>query len=624
MLGTGLKFGLNQEIFESPQEHPVAGIGWKNALDTLDVAFQSIVNLNSGQLFGIEVQARGWEQAGFSSLENLVGACADSGLVREFERAIRRCTAEKLKGHPCPADCRLFFSLDDRIGGEAEMLIEETRGLFKDFPGLIVTQIRTNGPDVEGIESWLRPVKKHGNLLALDHFGVAYNGMRLLAEADPDIIKIAPACIAGIDENTRKRALVGQIIMMAHTQGKLVVAVGVETERELAVCRDMGCNLAQGPIIQPPLDDTREIPAAYHRIVAPVSERPRRQADKTRILDYLDRAPPLDFNTSMNVVFQRLASDNERLYIPVVDSLGFALGIVRERDLRSIAYSIYGRELVTSRSHGKTLAKFIVRCPFADISTPVEQILAIYAGTDASDGVLIVDNLRYLGFLTADSILRATYELMVSRAREENPLTKLPGNDMINGFLSECLAGPGEAFFLYADLDNFKPFNDTYGFRQGDRAILLFAGLMREAARPESWFLGHIGGDDFFIGFRGLAREEVITVARTLLRRFAEDARSLYDAETRERGFIEAKDREGHVKTFPLLTASAVLVELPARHSGVTIEDISRHLAQSKKKAKTSPEKLAIAVLPSSPAPETAGGTLTPCPDASASPGYGI
>ena len=113
------------------------------------------------------------------------------------------------------------------------------------------------------------------------------------------------------------------------------------------------------------------------------------------------------------------------------------------------------------------------------------------------------------------------------------------------------------------DFDNFKPFNDTYGFRQGDRAILLFAELCRKAARPETWFLGHIGGDDFFIGIRGASVEDGVAEVSALIRQFASDIESFYDPEARARGFITAEDREGKTRTFPLLSASAVLCPLP-------------------------------------------------------------
>ena len=102
--------------------------------------------------------------------------------------------------------------------------------------------------------------------------------------------------------------------------------------------------------------------------------------------------------------------------------------------------------------------------------------------------------------LSAASLLRVINENSLAQARDCNPLTKLAGNSSIASYVSEACPNTAEDFVLaYMDLDNFKAFNDAYGFRQGDRAILLFAELMRKQFQQDNIFLGHVGGDDFFV-----------------------------------------------------------------------------------------------------------------------------
>jgi len=591
-----MKISAYEEIFASRHLTPLSKERWRKVMAKLDAAFQPIVNLDTGQRFGVEILVRGWEDAGFPSVEALIEACAAGDMLAEFELTVRRVAAEKLTESPLVGNSALFFNLDERVGDQAEELQKDTRKLFKGLSGPIVTEIHSV-PGLNDVDRWARPAKQRGNLLALDCYGTAPNGMRMLTEADPDIIKIDRQCITDIDADAQKRTMVAQLITMVHTLGKLAVAVGIETERELLVLREMGCDLAQGFFIQAPVEDPSSLPEGYPHLAESLPDRPRRQADQARIQERLDPALPINIETPMDVVFQRLAKDNERFCIPVVDALGWPVGIVRERDLRAFVYSAYGKELISSKSYGRTLRNFVVRCPIADVSTPLDQILAIYASNEESDGVLITDRMQYLGFLTAGSIIRATHERMIAQAREENPLTKLPGNDLIVEFLSACLGSGDCAVLVYIDLDNFKPFNDTYGFRQGDRAILMFAELMREAAKSDRWFLGHIGGDDFFIGFQNMTQADAVAAVQPLLARFATNVESLYDAEARERRCIQARDREGNSKTFPLLTASAVLVELPPGHEEVTIDAISTLLAAKKKDAKASPSKLVITSL---------------------------
>ena len=86
----------------------------------------------------------------------------------------------------------------------------------------------------------------------------------------------------------------------------------------------------------------------------------------------------------------------------------------------------------------------------------------------------------------------------VSAAKHQNPLTGLPGNQIIEAELSECLYGVGEYTAAYLDIDNFKAYNDVYGFENGDKVIRLLADILRQML-TEKEFLGHVGGDDFVI-----------------------------------------------------------------------------------------------------------------------------
>ncbi len=152
-------------------------------------------------------------------------------------------------------------------------------------------------------------------------------------------------------------------------------------------------------------------------------------------------------------------------------------------------------------------------------------------------------------------ILRRT-----ARALDANPLTKLPGNVSILEELQGRLEQGQPLAVCYLDLDNFKAFNDTYGFEQGDELIKAVARIlllaMREYGTPED-FLGHIGGDDFVL-------VTTPSLAEKLCQRITTDvattAPRFYNAADRKRGFIEAQDRDRKVRHFPLLTISIAVV----------------------------------------------------------------
>ena len=137
-----------------------------------------------------------------------------------------------------------------------------------------------------------------------------------------------------------------------------------------------------------------------------------------------------------------------------------------------------------------------------------------------------------------------------------NPLTKLPGNTQIQEELSRRIAN-GETFALmYIDLDNFKAFNDHYGFMRGDRAIKLLAHRATEILDRHGGshaFLGHEGGDDFVAVVDAEDAEEA---AQEILRAWDGAVPHLYDEADYERGYIEIADRRGEVQRYPLMTVS--------------------------------------------------------------------
>ncbi len=145
------------------------------------------------------------------------------------------------------------------------------------------------------------------------------------------------------------------------------------------------------------------------------------------------------------------------------------------------------------------------------------------------------------------------------RAREMralSPLTGLPGNIRIQDEIRRRVGEDHPFALLYADLDHFKAYNDFYGFVRGDRAIQALARLssevVQEVGGPEG-FVGHVGGDDFLMIVQPDLAEQL---ADKLCKRFDQQVPDLYDGIDLDRGGIEIKDRQGNVRTFPLLTLS--------------------------------------------------------------------
>ena len=166
-----------------------------------------------------------------------------------------------------------------------------------------------------------------------------------------------------------------------------------------------------------------------------------------------------------------------------------------------------------------------------------------------------------------------------------SPMTRLPGGRAIDQEVERRLGGKIPFALTYVDLDNLKAFNDTYGYAKADGVIIQTAGILRHAVAEhggDGAFLGHIGGDDFVVL---TTPERAGAVCREIISNFDRVIPLYYDREDRERGFIEAADRYGTRRKFPILSLSIATVAAPPGRFGAHA-DLARAASELKERAK--------------------------------------
>jgi DNA-binding response OmpR family regulator len=194
-------------------------------------------------------------------------------------------------------------------------------------------------------------------------------------------------------------------------------------------------------------------------------------------------------------------------------------------------------------------------------STSSVSVVLLTARTDSSDRVrgleLGADDYITKPFDIEELVARVGAVLRRSKAmRDLSPLTALPGNFRIGEELQRRVGSGRPMAVVHADLDNFKAFNDHYGFMRGDNVIKFSANTLVQAAvdtDDPSCFVGHVGGDDFIAVMHPDVAE---TFCKTVIDRFDDGILDFYDPQDALRGFVEVIDRRGERHAFPIVSIS--------------------------------------------------------------------
>ncbi len=180
------------------------------------------------------------------------------------------------------------------------------------------------------------------------------------------------------------------------------------------------------------------------------------------------------------------------------------------------------------------------------------------------------------------------FRMVAERSRRDisfNPSTALPGPGLIEKEIERLLKLEADFAVCYADIDEFKAYNDFYGYYYGDKMIRLTARIIRDAVFDicREGFVGHIGGDDFVCI---IPPGEVGPICENILKVFDILIPYRYADEDRLRGTITSRNRKGEIETYPLLTISIAVV-INQKGTFTHAGEMSHMLADLKKYAKS-------------------------------------
>ena len=563
---------------------------WNEIIEKLDYAFQPIIYSHTGKIYAVEALVRGVQDVdGLNCIDDLFDKAFNDDFLYELDLQLREKAISKFSNIDIE-NLKLFYNLDNRIIYNKKYSQGNTANILKKYnldKNIICFELSEKGTAIEqnALSSMIQKYKESGYSIAIDDFGIGVSGLKLLYFSEANVIKLDRFFITNIDQDSKKKLFCSSIIEMAHIMGMLVIAEGIETIKEFYTCKDIGADFIQGYLAQHPTLNIKEIKNIYPDIVTLINEDKRANGNASIDNEFIEPIEALNINSSLYSLFVHFKEDTKNNFVPIVDEYENFLGIIYESDIKKISYSQYGLSLAQNMTYSSSLIKYIKPALNVEISWGIDKILEMYnLKSKDSLGIFITQSGKYIGFINLNSLLTLSYKRNIEIAMNQNPLTKLPGNNQIEKFIEKTFKKNQKVIthIIYFDFNDFKPFNDIYGFRQGDRAILIFSELLQKRY-PKDTFIAHIGGDDFFVGLRDYENKKVLNLTQEVQKEFKSTAENIYKKIDKENGFIISKDRFNMERKFELLSVSSAIIEINSKSNIANFDNTLNILKKASK-----------------------------------------
>ena len=551
---------------------------------TLLTCFRPVLDVRQARLYGYTGTVCGPEDSRLESYQQLLDAAIRYDALPTFEALSLDLLVRAFVSRHLPGKLFIRLSVQSLINGVQDSdnirKFLNKQGMARDR---IVLEVFENpgDPAVGELVASLAMLREKGFHFALDNVGDGLGCLRLWARARPDFIRLGGWMTHRIDEDVLKLRFAQALKQLADVSQTHLLAECIETPEELRVLKTLGICLAQGDFVGKLqesvreeaiacIDDTRQMMASS-RLVASRSP---------RATSLLMEVPTVTVKTSSEDALQILIANPEQNVLPVLDG--------------NRPVGLLGRDMVDKFSHGymrdlyarKSCTVFMDEHPLiveAELSIVELSERVIQKGNKHfGDGFIIVRDGMYAGVGSNFDLMQAMTRLQLKEARYANPLTLLPGNVPIQEHMQHLLDNHLPFWVAYADLDFFKPFNDVFGYEYGDAVIRLLGDVLVAQADKTVDFVGHIGGDDFFVIYQSDDWEQR---CQAMLRQFDVDMLAYAQQKGLGDGKYQSEDRQGNVVSYCLPTVSIGVVPVTSERFH-NVHEISTVAAEVKKAAK--------------------------------------
>lgn len=554
------------------------------SMKSISTVFQPIVSLKDGSIFAYEALSRISIPQCDINIEELFHISEQQNKLWELEKL---CRTKALKNAICkPKDAKLFINVDPNIIHDADTFSGFTHQKLLQY-GFnahdIVFEIteRSAINDLNTFTSAISHYQTQDFQIAIDDFGSGYSGINPVCCFSPNFLKIDMELVRDINSNTKKYSLVSAIVKFCKESNIKVIAEGIETEAELKSLIQLGINYGQGYYLAKPSSNFVSIPDKLQQYIHTQNMLDAPDGLLGKIQTITKQGLCLHESDTIYPLYEAMINDLEINEACILNKQGHVLGLLTRTSILERFSGQFGFNLSKW-----CIAKNFIDKDFiaVDLNTPIEKVASLAMERESKkvyDAIIVTKEDVYYGTVSIKDLLKSTISLQVTRAQNSSPLTGLPGNTEIQKHLSTKINCADPFSIIYIDIDDFKPYNDAYGFTMGDQMIKRLSTIIKKFITPDD-FIGHIGGDDFVIITN---YHDSNSLCQKIIDTFKTDIHSLYTPEDLEQGYIVSKNRNGFLTTFPLATISIAIVTNQNKIY-TSSDELSKTIAYAKKTAK--------------------------------------
>lgn len=522
--------------------------------------YQPIISLRNGEVLGYEALSRGPKGSMYESPLKLFSSAKKHNYTYELECICHESAITNAQAI-INTNTYLFINIDPFLlnynnyqKGFMQNLLTNLKIKYQNIV-LELTE-RSNIDDFASFNKILRDYRNQGFLIAVDDAGAGYSSLQAIAELQPEFVKIDMSLVQDVHKSHIKRAMIEAFTNFSSKINARIICEGIESEEEFSTLIKMGCDFGQGYYISKP-KSSEEILVSNKNYYSLINFKDNQEycTISKKIGDVVIYQEYLSPETKVAKIID-LFNENKALSGLVICQEEKPIGLVMREKLFSVLGSRYGYDLFIKRSvkeimDNKPLILFH--------STPLEEAAPLVAerlDKGIMDYLIVTKEDKYQGIVTVAKMLDTFAKIQIEQAKDCNPLTGFPGNRCITWHIAELIKSEEQMMVLYFDLDNFKAFNDYYGFEHGDRALHLLAKIIEENVLRlgnKEDLIAHIGGDDFVVI---TTMDKANLIAEEVIKGFDKQIINLYDKSSIENAYIISKNRKGDITTFPIMSLS--------------------------------------------------------------------